>query len=343
MAVGNREMRILGINKGTTLTGKNLRFGGAAIYDNGGIQALGEERPTGRKHAGGYEASLAALLAPKGLRADTDFDHIAVSTCCESVSAALRGHPLEGHERLVAIPPHLSHASLAYFGSGFPSALVVVADGGGNTLQSSDSATPKWWADPREQCSYYLGVDGRLELIGRDFTEPYAVGLGEMYRAFTYFLGWHSSTHASKTMALAGHGRRGAFGIELFDFDGARIVSPLANDPHDPIGMVGELGRQLGVDFGEPRSPKQAILRIHRDVAAFVQEGIENALVHKLSILRKQYGVQRLCLAGGLANNVVLNGRLLELFPDGTYVPSAPGDEGQCLGNVYALLAKLGV
>jgi carbamoyltransferase len=335
-------MRILGVNKGSTLTGKKLRFGGAAIYDDGELIAIGEERVTGVKYAGGYSAALSELHKLTGWDPERDFDYIAISSCCESQRASLSGHELQGHENLVAIQHHLSHAALAFYGSGFDRALVVVADGGGNTLSDSPDPSPRWWREPREQCSYYLGVNGKLDLVGRDFDQPLEVGLGEMYRAFTYFLGWHSSTHASKTMALAGHGRQDRIEGEIFGFDGERLVAPVRNDPYQPIRMIAELGDVLGKNFGEPRSPGGAILRIHRQVAAFVQNSTELALTRRLQQLRKTYRVDKLCIAGGLGHNVVANGRLLSLFAGGVYVPSAPGDEGQCLGNIYALLDVLG-
>jgi carbamoyltransferase len=339
--MGAAEVRILGINKGCTLSGKQLKFGGAAIYDDGRMVAVGEERVTGRKYAGGYEAALSELLRTGGWDLAKDFDHIAVSSCCESRAASLRGHELEGHEKLIGIQHHFSHAALAFFGSGYDRALVMVADGGGNTLGDSAEPSPQWWHEPREQCSYYLGEKNRLTLIGRDFEQPFEVGFGEIYRAFTYFLGWHSSTHASKTMALAGHARRDGVRSELFDLDHGRLAVPIQNDPDEPLGMVVRLGEILGTDFGEPRLPGSAILRIHRDVAMFVQMGIERAMARRLRGLKREFKVDKLCIAGGVGHNVVANGRMLSVFPGGVYVPSAPGDEGQCLGNIYATMHEM--
>jgi carbamoyltransferase len=339
MAVVGDSMRILGISKGETVSEKALRHGSVAAYVDGELHALAEERVTGEKYAGGYEKSLAALLSYQDLRVD-DFDVIGVSTCCEPEVNALLGHQLSGHRSLVTVNHHLSHASLAFYGSGFESALVAVADGGGNTLaRDSSLESEEWWRHPREQNSYFLATrTGGLELITRDFDEPYDVGLGEMYRAFTYFLGWHSSRHASKTMALAGHGRRNAIGTELYPFENGKPQSLVRNDPYRPIDVVLNLGQALGIGLGEPRVPNQAILQIHRDVAAFVQRGIEEVLVRRLHDLRAEYNVSRLCISGGVALNVVANGSLLKEFPGGVYVPNAPADDGQALGNVYALL-----
>ena len=95
-----------------------------------------------------------------------------------------------------------------------------------------------------------------------------------------------------------------------------------------------ELGKALDVDLGEPRQPGGAILQIHKDVAAFIQEQSERVLAERLRLLGQQVRSESLCVAGGFALNVVANGQMLDLFPGGVYVPSAPGDEGQCLGNV---------
>lgn len=335
-------MKILGISKPCTLSGQRIRNGGSAAYLDGKILALGEDKAQGKKYASGYAHSLPILLHHTGLDLERDIDVIAVSTCCEPESAAMKGHPLEGHPKLVSVNHHLSHASLAFRGSGYDRALVVINDAGGNTLAGPD-VNPRWWEYPREQASYYLAdKKAGLQLIDRDFDDPLEVGLGEMYRAFTHYLGWRSSVHSSYTMALAGHGDRDAVPAQLFSFDGRHLSSPIKNDPGDPIGMITRLGRALGVNFGEPRSPKGAILRIHRDLAAFIQRSIEEALRMKLTMLASEHDVDRLCLAGGSALNVVANGALLDIFPGGVYVPSAPGDDGQCLGNVYAALATRG-
>lgn len=231
---------ILGLTKDRTVFGKSLRQGASALVKDGRlIAALAEERATREKQAGGYAASIGRVL--EAGRASLDHvDVIAVSTCCEPKDEALRGHPLEGDSRLIAVSHHLSHATLAFYGSGFDRALVVVADGGGNVLDGT--ATRMWWQQPREQMSYYLGTrSGGLELVDRDFDRPCEVGLGELYRAFTYFLGWQSSRFASRVMALSAYGRRTYYTDDVYELIDGRLQSPLRNDPADPIHMVREL------------------------------------------------------------------------------------------------------
>ena len=336
-------MKILGVNKGETLLGKQLRHGGCAAFVDGRFIAIAEERVTGRKYAGGFTCSLARVVAASGLASPNDFDVVAVSSCCESEKDAVDGHAIAGRGNALAVGHHLSHASLAFYGSGFDRALVAVIDSGGNTMPDPNQAgNGEWWTCPREQSSYYVGdVHGGLELVDRDFNEPNQTGLGELYRAFTYYLGWHSSTHSSKTMALAGHGDRGSIPGCAFQLEHGRLQCAVQNNPTRPIQMVADLSHELGVDFGEPRPPRGAILDIHRQVAAFIQRSIEDALMAKLTLLRNRHRATKLCIGGGVALNVVANARLADLFHEGVYVPSAPGDDGQSLGNVYAALRML--
>jgi carbamoyltransferase len=126
-------MKLIGVNKGWTCSSKMLRNGGAAIYDDGQLAAVSEERITGQKYAPGYTNALEALLNEKRLRI-SDFDMIGVSTCCETQELALLNHDLADHPNVRSIGHHDSHAALAFCASRFDKALVVVIDGGGNVL-----------------------------------------------------------------------------------------------------------------------------------------------------------------------------------------------------------------
>jgi len=131
--------------------------------------ALAEERVTGKKYAPGYSESLKALLRHQELSLG-HFDRIGVSTCCERQELALQAHELADHPRVESVNHHLSHASLAFYSSGFERAIVAVVDGGGNVLASGDDEVQAddWWAEPREQHSYYLATRRHgLELVCR--------------------------------------------------------------------------------------------------------------------------------------------------------------------------------
>jgi len=72
-------MKILGVNKGKTVRGKRLRFGGCAAFVDGRFVAIAEERVTGRKYAGGFEHSLARVVTALGFESPSCFDVIAVT------------------------------------------------------------------------------------------------------------------------------------------------------------------------------------------------------------------------------------------------------------------------
>jgi len=326
-------MRILGINKGETWFGKELRDGGVAIIENNKLRiAVAEERVSRQKGAGGFSHSLVRVLDSLNISIH-DFDAVMVSTCCESEEKARKVPLIEDHKNVLTVNHHISHAYNAFFQSTFDKALIVVVDGGGNTFSDTDSEY--WWRLPREQHSYFLADGQSLELVDRDFFQPEEVGFGELYRAFTHYLGFTSASFASRTMALAAFGNRQRFGEHLcIQFRDGRLSVPIRNDPNNPIGMVRSLSRVLGLDFGEPRDPSEEILPIHKDLAAYVQMCVEEALLRKLRWLQKMYTSTNLCLGGGFFLNCVANGRILkERFFENVYVPSAPGDTGQAIGN----------
>jgi carbamoyltransferase len=330
-------MRILGVNKGFTRHGKALKDGGAALYTDGQLVAIAEERVTGVKHQGGFENAVNHLKGAGWLEPDV----IAISTCCEPSDGALVGHALEGDPRLVAVGHHDSHAALAYFMSGFDSALVVVADGGGNTYGAAENPE-HWWTSQREQMSFYEAAGGSMALIDRDFFEPFEAGLAEIYRVFTYYLGWHSYVYASRTMALAGTcaDPEVARWPPLFQLDNGHLRSPIANDPLHPIDMVQEIAKVFDLPLGAPRAPSEPINATHGRVAAYVQRCLEEALIARISSLVKATGMRNVCLSGGVALNAVSNARLAGATGCRLFVPSAPGDDGQAVGNLLAVLQR---
>lgn len=336
---------IAGILKGKTFFQKPIRSGGSAYIqldgDGSEITALAEERSTGRKYADGYEKSLTDLLAAAGSSL-AKLDYVAVSSCCEPLEEVLRGLPELGPAKLVPVGHHESHATLAFLGSGYDEALVVVSDGGGDILDGYDPGDYRWWLHPREQLTFWHGSRSNgLELIDRDFAEPLETGFGEFYRAISYFLGWHGSRHASKVMALAAYGQRLQSWPCVFEVDSSgELRSALSNNPDDPIGMITDFGQNFGLDLGEPRERDAEILEVHRNLAAFTQSELERAMLARLRYLLKATGLRKICLSGGVALNVVANGILQRGLKVPVYVPPAPSDDGQPLGNALAVWWK---
>ncbi|HYU35700.1 MAG TPA: carbamoyltransferase N-terminal domain-containing protein [Thermoanaerobaculia bacterium] len=233
------------------------------------------------------------------------------------------GHPERaireglGYEGPIRIGDHhASHAASAFFFSGFPEAAVLTVDGVGE------------WATT----TYGAGRGAALERLEQvDF--PHSLGL--LYSTLTSYLGFEVNDGEYKVMGLAPYGeprflsemRRlvasgpgGQYRLDLSYFDfvrGERMYS-----------------EKLCELLGAPPRPRGAeITRFHQDVARSLQAAVEEILLEKAFYLYKKTGLPDLCMAGGVALNVVANGRILREGPFARlYVQPAAGDSGGCLG-----------
>jgi carbamoyltransferase len=90
--------------------------------------------------------------------------------------------------------------------------------------------------------------------------------------------------------------------------------------------------------FGQPaRSPEQPLTQFHMDIAASIQEVLNEAALRLTRSLAKDTGLKNLCMAGGVALNCVANGKILR---DGAFeqiwIQPAAGDAGGALGAALA-------
>jgi carbamoyltransferase len=314
--------------------------GSSAVQVEGKLQvAIAEERVTGLKREGGWRLSSEYCLSAAGL-SNRDVSSVVISTCTDEVGdtgpeiqAIREAFPSASFHH---VSHHLSHAAYGFATSPFDRALVVVSDAGGNTLERGGD---RWWEASREQTSYYIATEDSIQLVDREFERPGAVGFGESFRAITYYLGWFSDLKANKTMALSGFGDAHRLGISsLFASDASgKLSGLLACDPLSPVGMVrksmsGALSRKVPA-----RPPDAEFLQEHSDLAALMQMSYESALIDRVGALCEKYSVRNVCLSGGVAYNCQANSALARVDGLRTWVPAAPGDTGQSLGNCIAL------
>jgi carbamoyltransferase len=84
---------------------------------------------------------------------------------------------------------------------------------------------------------------------------------------------------------------------------------------------------------GRPRKPGDELTPWHADVARSAQAVLEEILLEKVRYLHARTGLDRLCMAGGVALNCVANGRILREGPfRRLFVQPAAGDAGGALG-----------
>ena len=92
--------------------------------------------------------------------------------------------------------------------------------------------------------------------------------------------------------------------------------------------------------FGQParNSKKDLLTQFHMDIAASIQVVTEEIVLKLTSSIAKEYKIQNLCLAGGVALNCVANGKILKnnIFKN-IWIQPAAGDAGGSLGAALAL------
>jgi carbamoyltransferase len=97
--------------------------------------------------------------------------------------------------------------------------------------------------------------------------------------------------------------------------------------------------------FGVPRRPDEEIADHHRAVARALQQQTEEVVLDLARWVRRESGLSRLVMAGGVALNCVANGRILtEGVFDDVFIQPAAGDNGACLGAaLFVSHRKLGL
>lgn len=90
--------------------------------------------------------------------------------------------------------------------------------------------------------------------------------------------------------------------------------------------------------FGPARRRDEPILARHEDLAWALQRRLEETALHVAEHLHRRTGSRRLCVAGGVGLNAVMNGRLLRDSPfDEVFVQPAAYDAGCCVGAAYRI------
>jgi carbamoyltransferase len=228
--------------------------------------------------------------------------------------------------RVLFTEHHEAHAASAYLASPFDEAAVLTIDGVGEW-----TTTATW-----------RGSGGALELLS-ETRFPHSLGL--LYSALTAYLGFEVNEGEQKVMALAAFGtprfKEAIESLIAWDDDGGFILDTRAfRYAFDPDKSFGAL---LVQKLGEPRTPGAAIDlsgadRRFADVAASLQVVLEDGVLRLARALHRRVPSPNLCLAGGVALNVVATARLLREGPfSNVYVQPSPGDSGGAMGA--ALLA----
>lgn len=235
--------------------------------------------------------------------------------------------------RMQYIEHHRSHLASAFFTSPFEESALLSVDGMGDFSSVMRG----------------VGKGNRIEVMD-SISYPHSLGI--FYTACTQYLGFEHYGDEYKVMGLAPYGEpkyvdrlrdvvlyrpEGLFelnpkyfkhfksGVAMSWSGGSPHVEPLYTD-----ALVQALGPVRGKD--------EYLNQHHKDVAASVQRLCEEVIFRMAQDLYEKTGLKNLCLAGGVAQNSVANGKLTdETGFEHLYVPPAGHDAGTATGSALYL------
>jgi carbamoyltransferase len=215
---------------------------------------------------------------------------------------------------------HVSHAASAFFPSPFTDAAIVTADGIGE------------WA------STTLGIGSDIDLdLTHEIRYPHSLGL--LYSAFTAYLGFEVNEGEYKVMGLAAYGQPTYIDqvhkLIAFAADGSYRLDLRYFEYHRSARPTGDAFVEL---FGPPRQAESEFDQRHANIAASIQLVTEEAMLGLARRARELSRSRNLCMAGGVALNVLANSRVLrEAGFDNVWIQPAAGDSGGCIGGASQL------
>lgn len=175
----------------------------------------------------------------------------------------------------------------------------------------------------------------------------YPNSVGGMYTAFTQYLGFMNYGDEYKVMGLAPYGQpsyvdkiadvieltnNGLFKLNSKYFRYSKEAIPMTwEDGYPTIGTI--YTEELINLLGPARKKGEPLTQYHKDIAASIQRLTERVIFHILKKLYEKTSCDTLCVAGGVAQNSVANGKIYDNTPfKHIYMPPAATDAGTSIG-----------
>jgi carbamoyltransferase len=283
-------------------------------------QPLRELAENAATFARGLPGTMRLLLAPSGAGELGPLRRIASKATVGRAIARQLGARLAA--RVTFVEHHLAHAASACYPSGFDEAAVLTSDGRG------------------ESTSTLLAVarGARIEKL-LEVKAPHSLGL--LYAAVTSHLGFDAFSDEWKVMGMAAYGSDAL--VEPF----ARLVRMLGDGAFEldldffdfpTYGSRRWVSDRFARAFGPPRGAGDPIEPRHFELARALQRTIERAGVYLARALHARAPLPALCLAGGLALNVLMNAEIARRSPfERFFVQPVASDAGAALGAALAV------
>jgi carbamoyltransferase len=221
------------------------------------------------------------------------------------------------------IDHHRAHAASAFYISPYDEAAVLTMDGVGS-----------------DGTSTLLGIGRGNRIIDlKRIKFPHS--LGAMYAIVTGYLGFYPTVDEGKVMGLAPFGRDTYVEqfrdlVHLHDDGGFELN--LSWFKHHRNGRH-EVSQKFLDTFGPARertkiTANNPMPQHYSDIAYALQVTLEEAGLHLARWLQQETGLTKLAVAGGVALNSVMNGRILLETPfEDFFAQPASADDGASLGS----------
>ncbi|HMG67350.1 MAG TPA: carbamoyltransferase C-terminal domain-containing protein, partial [Chitinophagaceae bacterium] len=188
--------------------------------------------------------------------------------------------------------------------------------------------------------SIWKGADQKLYLL-KEIKTP--ISFGWFYSAFTEYIGFKAYGDEWQVMGMASYGKRDDDYYEakrkfekIIYYDGAGGAE---GDPH--LNALGKrtFSKYCSDSFvelmGRPaRIPSAAVEQRHKDFSLAAQDHLEEITQKIVRYWANEIQTRNLCIAGGVAMNVKMNGNLYEAdWLDNVYVYPIAADAGTSIGS----------
>lgn len=237
------------------------------------------------------------------------------------------------------IEHHHCHLASAFYASPYEEAALLSVDGMGDFSSVMTG----------------VGMGTKMKTFD-SVTFPHSLGF--LYTMFTQFLGFPHYGDEYKMMGLSPYGQanymdkvrdvisllpNGLFRLNLKYFGRLKTADWMTLE--DGVPMVKPMYSDYFLEqFGQPRKKGEPLSEYHMDLAASVQRVTEEVIFHMAEHLHQKTGLKDLCLAGGVAQNSVANGKITSNTSfERLFVPPAGHDAGTAAGAaLYLYHQKLG-
>lgn len=226
------------------------------------------------------------------------------------------------NNKVLFLDHHLSHASSSYFVSGFSEAAVVTIDGVGENSTTT----------------FGYGKNKKIKIL-KCINFPNSIGL--MYTAVTTFLGFKANDDEYKVMGLSAYGNSDKNTNPYFKLmkklvevrsDGSFKLNMkyFSHERFDGEAYTSEMIKLFKI---KPRKEDEKMRKEYEDIASALQMLTEEMVFSILRYVYKKTKCENLCLAGGVALNSVLNGKIIKNTPfKKIFIQPSAGDSGTVIG-----------